>query len=75
MKTPKSFGGVTGVLSRGMSIVVILYVLMGFVGYVKYGEKVEGSITLNIPQGERLVPITANDRFVRLSTIGRYLPT
>lgn len=57
MKTPKSFGGVTGVLSQGMTFVVILYVLMGFVGYFKYGENVYGSITLNIPQGETLAKI------------------
>lgn len=50
MKTPKSFGGVTGVFSQGMFIVCILYILMGFVGYVKYGEDVKGSIVLNIPQ-------------------------
>lgn len=53
MKTPKSFGGVTGVLSQGMSFVTILYVLMGFVGYAKYGECVEGSVTLNIPPKEK----------------------
>ncbi|KAK7601201.1 hypothetical protein V9T40_008642 [Parthenolecanium corni] len=58
MKTPKSFGGATGVLSQGMTIVTILYVLMGFVGYVRYGECVRGSITLNIPQGDFLAQLT-----------------
>lgn len=50
MKNPKAFGGFTGVLSRGMAIVSILYVLMGFVGYVKYGDCVKGSVVLNVPQ-------------------------
>ncbi|XP_022236522.1 proton-coupled amino acid transporter 4-like, partial [Limulus polyphemus] len=49
MKTPEDFGGCNGVLNTGMVIVACLYVAMGFFGYLKYGEEVAGSITLNLP--------------------------
>ncbi|EDX08900.1 proton-coupled amino acid transporter-like protein CG1139 [Drosophila simulans] len=52
MATPKSFVGPCGILNGGMSIVLGLYVLLGFFGYWKYGNESEGSITLNIPQSE-----------------------
>lgn len=49
MKTPDDFGGCTGVLNTGMVIVASLYTAIGFFGYLKYGENVHGSITLNLP--------------------------
>lgn len=49
MKTPEDFGGLTGVLNTGMVIVACLYTAVGFFGYLKYGEDVKGSITLNLP--------------------------
>ncbi|EDV50262.1 proton-coupled amino acid transporter-like protein CG1139 [Drosophila erecta] len=52
MATPKSFVGPCGILNSGMSIVLGLYILLGFFGYWKYGDESEGSITLNIPQSE-----------------------
>jgi len=52
MRTPEDFGGTTGVLNTGMVIVACLYTAVGFFGYLKYGEHVEGSITLNLPQGD-----------------------
>lgn len=53
MKTPEDFGGLTGVLNTGMVIVACLYTAVGFFGYLKYGEDVKGSITLNLP-GDQL---------------------
>ncbi|XP_049812110.1 proton-coupled amino acid transporter-like protein CG1139 isoform X1 [Schistocerca nitens] len=54
MKNPVAFGGYTGVLNRGMAVVVALYVIVGFVGYVKYGENVLGSVTLNLDTHSKL---------------------
>ncbi|XP_055636354.1 proton-coupled amino acid transporter-like protein CG1139 isoform X2 [Toxorhynchites rutilus septentrionalis] len=54
MKTPDDFGGWTGVLNTGMVIVACLYTAVGFFGYLKYGESVQGSITLNLP-GDQFV--------------------
>lgn len=48
MKTPQDFGGWTGVLNTGMVVVASLYTAVGFFGYLKYGEDVKGSITLNL---------------------------
>lgn len=52
MQTPKSFGGYFGVLNISMFFIVILYVGMGFLGYWRYGENAEPSITLNLPKDE-----------------------
>ncbi|XP_054276149.1 proton-coupled amino acid transporter-like protein CG1139 [Macrosteles quadrilineatus] len=57
MKTPTSFGKPVGVLNISMTIVIIIYTCLGFFGYVKYGENVEGSISLNIPQDELLAQV------------------
>lgn len=50
MKTPKSFGGKCGVLNFGMYIIIVLYMGMGLLGYLAYGDQAQGSITLNIPK-------------------------
>lgn len=52
MKTPENFIGCPGVLNIGMSVVVVLYTLVGFFGYWKYGDDTKGSITLNFPTEE-----------------------
>ncbi|XP_015588620.1 proton-coupled amino acid transporter-like protein CG1139 [Cephus cinctus] len=52
MKTPQNFGGYCGVLNIGMFVIVALYILVGFFGYVKYGDGSLGSITLNLPAGD-----------------------
>lgn len=52
MKTPTHFIGCPGVLNIGMFFVVLLYGSVGFFGYLKYGNKVEPSITLNLPEDE-----------------------
>uniref|UniRef100_A0A7G3ABM4 Putative amino acid transporter n=1 Tax=Lutzomyia longipalpis TaxID=7200 RepID=A0A7G3ABM4_LUTLO len=52
MKTPKNFGGYFGVLNIGMFVITILYAIIGFLGYLKFGTDAKGSITLNIPQME-----------------------
>lgn len=49
MKNPQDFGGRFGVLNTGMVVVACLYTAVGFFGYLKYGDGVLGSITLNLP--------------------------
>lgn len=39
-----------GVLSSGMMLVVLLNTAVGFSSYAKFGNKLEGSVTLNLPQ-------------------------
>lgn len=52
MKTPKAFGGTFGVLNQAMAMIIVLYVGMGFFGYLKYGDAAQGSITLNLPEDD-----------------------
>ncbi|XP_036336993.1 proton-coupled amino acid transporter-like protein CG1139 [Rhagoletis pomonella] len=57
MENPKSFVKPCGILNIGMSIVLCLYILLGFFGYWKYGDEALGSVTLNIPQHEVLAQV------------------
>jgi len=52
MKTPADMKGWNGVLNTSMVMVSCLYIAVGFFGYLKYGENVTGSITLNLPVGQ-----------------------
>lgn len=52
MKTPAHFIGCPSVLNIGMGFVVTLYAVTGFLGYLKFGDKTQGSITLNLPVHE-----------------------
>lgn len=52
MQKPNELGGRHGVLNTAMTLVTCLYIGVGFYGYLKYGDLVEGSITLNLPQKE-----------------------
>ncbi|XP_001606233.2 proton-coupled amino acid transporter-like protein CG1139 [Nasonia vitripennis] len=54
MKQPKKFMNPCGVLNIGMALNIILYVGIGFFGYIKYGDKVYGTITTNLPEDEVL---------------------
>lgn len=48
MRKPKQFVGPTGVLNRAFAIIIFLYVGMGLFGYLKYGNAIRDSITLNL---------------------------
>lgn len=54
METPKSFRGTFGVLNIGMGLVIVIYVGMAMMGYWKYGESIQASVTLNFPAKEVL---------------------
>ena len=45
MKTPQD---APRVLTFTMVGVILLYVIFGVLGYIVYGEEIEGSITLNL---------------------------
>lgn len=52
MKRPKLFARKSGVLNVGMIFVASLFILMGFVSYWKWGEGVEGTVTVNLPESD-----------------------
>ncbi|XP_049829768.1 proton-coupled amino acid transporter-like protein CG1139 [Schistocerca gregaria] len=54
MKTPKRFREPLGVLNIAMVLVVSLFTVTGFLGYMKYGDQTQGSITLSLPNKEKL---------------------
>lgn len=52
MKTPQNFVGICGVLNKGMGGVTLVYIMLGFLGYLKYGDATTDNIPLNLPTGE-----------------------
>ncbi|CAF1146236.1 unnamed protein product [Rotaria sordida] len=58
MKEPESYGGWTGILNIGILLVTIMYFIVGFFGYIRYGSKALGSITLNLPNDNKLYQFT-----------------
>ena len=42
--------GCVGVLNFSMVIIAMLYIFMGFFGYLRYGDHIMSSITLNLPE-------------------------
>lgn len=52
MKTPQHFTGICGVLNKGMSGVTLVYILLGFLGYLRFGPDTKSSITLNLSKTE-----------------------
>ncbi|XP_047989094.1 proton-coupled amino acid transporter-like protein pathetic [Leguminivora glycinivorella] len=58
MKKPQQFLGCPGVLTVSMVIVIVLYAIFGFFGYLQYGDAVKGSITLNLPEHDKIAQAT-----------------
>ncbi|KAH8262480.1 hypothetical protein KR026_008050, partial [Drosophila bipectinata] len=54
MKNPTHFIGCPSVLNMGMGLVIGLYTLVGFFGFLKYGPETQASITLNLPLEDKL---------------------
>lgn len=52
MKTPQNFVGICGVLNKGMAGVTLVYIMLGFLGYMHYGSETLDSIPLNLPTEE-----------------------
>lgn len=54
MKEPPKFRKPLGVLNVGMVIVTGAYLVVGCLAYMKYGDDIKGSVTLNLPHDEVL---------------------
>lgn len=52
MKKPQQFLGFPSVLLIAMITVTVMYTVLGFLGFIRFGSKIEGSITLNLPTDE-----------------------
>jgi proton-coupled amino acid transporter len=52
MKKPQQFLGFPSVLMIAMITVTVMYTVLGFLGYVRFGSEIQGSITLNLPTNE-----------------------
>ncbi|CAH0390796.1 unnamed protein product [Bemisia tabaci] len=50
MAKPEQFTSRFGVINMAMVPIVLLYTVIGLFGYLQYGDKTKGSITLNMPQ-------------------------
>ncbi|CAO1388535.1 unnamed protein product [Diamesa tonsa] len=57
MKVPRNFSKCFGVLNVGMVFVTFIFLSFGGIGYWKYGEDTQGSLTLNLPTDQILAQI------------------
>ncbi len=46
MRSPEDFGWV---LNIGMGIVTTMFITMGLFGYLTFGNQLQGSVTINLP--------------------------
>lgn len=51
MRRPEQFQKTFGVLNVGMVVVGGIFITVGFLGYLKWGDDVAGSLTLNMTPG------------------------
>ncbi|XP_041972921.1 proton-coupled amino acid transporter-like protein pathetic [Aricia agestis] len=70
MKTPRKFLGFPSVLVVAMSVIVFSYSTLGLLGYLRYGDILRGSITLNLPMDEW--PAICAKVFIALSIFFTY---
>ncbi|KAJ0184123.1 hypothetical protein K1T71_000546 [Dendrolimus kikuchii] len=54
MERPELFQRPLGVLNVGMFFVGGIFIVVGFLGYLQWGDDVRGSVTLNLPAGHVL---------------------
>jgi solute carrier family 36 (proton-coupled amino acid transporter) len=52
MSKPQQFLGYPSVLLIAMTVVIVMYTVLGFLGFVRFGDEIRGSITLNLPTDE-----------------------
>lgn len=52
MSKPQQFLGYPSILLIAMTIITVMYFTMGFFGFIRFGDEVRGSITLNLPTNE-----------------------
>lgn len=48
MRNPENFTSTFGVLNVTVGMITLLFIFTGFIGYMRWGEDVDGSITLNL---------------------------
>ncbi|CAG4983582.1 unnamed protein product [Colias eurytheme] len=58
MKNPQRFLGCPGVWNVSMGIVITLFGIVGFFGYLQFGDLAKGSVTLNLPEGDMIAQAT-----------------
>lgn len=52
MYNPQNFLPLNGVMNTSCFLVLALYAAVGFFGYIRFGDQIAASITLNMPQNE-----------------------
>ncbi|XP_049864935.1 proton-coupled amino acid transporter-like protein pathetic [Pectinophora gossypiella] len=70
MKKPQHFLGCPSVLAIAMTLITVLYTILGLFGYFRYGDVLRGSITLNLPMDDW--PAICAKCFITLSIFFTY---
>lgn len=55
MLNPDHYLGYFGIFTRAQGLVILFYLILGFMGYWKYGDETLGSVLNNLPSEEMSV--------------------
>ncbi|KAI8430463.1 hypothetical protein MSG28_000731 [Choristoneura fumiferana] len=69
MDHPKRFLGYFGLFNIAMTMILALYALVGVFGYLKYGDNIKASLTLNLPQEQNRSPSANNTMDEKAETV------
>lgn len=69
MRNPGHLGGWRGLASRAVAFIVVLFTIIGLLGYLRFGSEVKGSIVLNLDESLPYVPaVLVDDALPRTQT-------
>ncbi|KAH8260451.1 hypothetical protein KR038_000350 [Drosophila bunnanda] len=59
METPQDYIGTCGMLNMSIAVVLVSYAIFGVFGYWRFGDKVAGSISLNLPTKQAVATVSS----------------
>ncbi|KAH8366846.1 hypothetical protein KR200_012146, partial [Drosophila serrata] len=59
METPQDYMGCCGMLNMSIAVILISYAIFGVFGYWRFGDKIAGCISLNLPANQAVATVSS----------------